>query len=218
MKRTAIAILGIAGLVFSGCGAQVQHKTTAPSSSSPVAGRDMRWKNPPAMAINPKAQYDAVVKTTKGSFTISLFAQQDPRSVNNFVFLANHHFFDGDLFFRVIQPFMIQTGDPLNNGRGGPGYQWKGELPPPFPYAKGIVAMANANNPDTNGSQFFICTGSECQSLNQTPTYTEVGRVTKGMGVVEAIAAGKVVVNPAMNEKSKPVHPVKILSVDIQKH
>jgi cyclophilin family peptidyl-prolyl cis-trans isomerase len=168
------------------------------------------------MVIDPHRQYEAVVKTTAGSFTISLFAKQDPVAVNNFVFLAQHQFFNGDTFFRVVKDFVIQTGDPLNQGTGGPGYQWNGELPPPYPYGPGIVAMANTGNPNTNGSQFFICTGSQSQSLNQTPIYTEVGRVTAGWDTVLKIAAGPVVANPVMGgEVSKPVHPVTILDVTV---
>lgn len=171
------------------------------------------------MTINEHDQYQAVVHTTAGTFVIDLFAQQDPVAVNNFVFLATQHFYDGDQFFRVLKPFVIQTGDPLNNGTGGPGYTWKGELPVPFPYQPGIVAMAvSDNNPNTNGSQFFICTGSESEELNQDPIYTEVGRVVKGWSTIEKIADGPVTVNPLTGEDSKPLHPYVITSITIQTH
>lgn len=201
--------------IISGCGvvAPAQHSSSAPATPHATV---RRWSHAPAMTINPHATYSAVVHTTAGAFTISLFAKQDPVAVNNFVFLARHRYFQGNRFFRVLAPFIIQTGDPLNNGTGGPGYQWKGELPPPFPYQAGIVAMANANNPNTNGSQFFICTGSESQSLNQNAIYTELGRVTKGWSVIRTIADGSVTTNPTTGENSMPLHPYSITSVTIE--
>ena len=164
------------------------------------------------MRLKSGATYTAQVSTNMGSFNIHLFARHDPVAVNNFVFLAQHGFYNGDRFFRIIRTFMIQTGDPHNNGTGGPGYQFNDELPPPYPYTPGIVAMANAG-PNTNGSQFFICTGSACSSLNQDPVYTEVGRVISGMSVVEKIAAIPVGPNPTTHEVSLPkanAHMVRV--------
>lgn len=169
------------------------------------------------MALNPKDAYRAVVHTTAGTFTMDLFSTQDPVAVNNFVFLARHKFFNSDTFFRILKSFVIQTGDPLNNGSGGPGYTWNAELPPPYPYQPGIVAMAvSGTNPNTNGSQFFICTGASSKQLNQEPLYTEVGRVVSGMSTITKIADGKVTVNPSTNELSDPVHPYRIVHITIQ--
>ncbi|MCY0908125.1 MAG: peptidylprolyl isomerase [Sulfobacillus thermotolerans] len=209
---TIPALFLVAAGMLAGCGQQAapSHKSTPKLAS----GRNLRWKTAPPMTINPKDTYVATVDTTAGSFNITLFAQQDPHAVNNFVFLAKHRFFNGDEIFRVIKPFMFQTGDPLNNGTGGPGYQWTGK-DATVPYEPGIVAMANSGSPTTNGSQFFVCTGAESTSLNQNPIYTELGRVTKGMSVVEKIASGKVKYNPAMQEDSLPVHPYYIQSVTI---
>ncbi|WP_243239440.1 peptidylprolyl isomerase [Sulfobacillus harzensis] len=169
------------------------------------------------MALNPHDSYQATLHTTAGTIVIQLFSQKDPVAVNNFVFLANHGFFNGNQFFRVIKSFVIQTGDPLNNGTGGPGYTWNAELPPPFPYQPGIVAMAvSESGPNTNGSQFFICTGSQSEELNSNPEYTELGRVVKGWSTVLKIASGAVTTNPVTNEDSYPVHPYTITSVTIQ--
>ncbi len=173
------------------------------------------WAQPPAITLKPGANYSAVVDTNFGNFTISLFAGQDPVAVNNFIFLANQHFYDGDKFFRIIQTFMVQTGDPNNNGTGGPGYRFADELPPPYPYAPGIVAMANSGA-NTNGSQFFICTGTDCGNLNQTPNYTEFGKVTSGMAVVQKIAAIPVTTNPSTGEPSLPKQDAHIVSITIQ--
>jgi len=168
------------------------------------------------MALTPGATYSAVVDTNYGSFTMQLFAAQDPVAVNNFVFLARQHFYDGLRFFRVVQGFMVQTGDPNNNGTGGPGYRFGDELPPPQPYAAGIVAMANAG-PNSNGSQFFVCTGDQCSSLNQAPAYTELGQVSSGLAVVQAIAALPTKANPLNpSEKSTPTRNAHMISVTIQ--
>ncbi len=218
MKRHLIgsSVVGLSlGVVLSGCGSAA-NTHPHPKPAVVASGRNLRWSAPPPITINKSDVYQATVDTTKGSFVIHLFTQHDPVAVNNFVFLARHRFFNGDKIFRVIQPFMFQTGDPNNIGNGGPGYQWNGELPISFPYQPGIVAMANSGNPNTNGSQFFVCTGSQSEYLNQTPTYTEVGRVSSGMSTVQSIASGAVTKNPLTGEDSYPVHPVTILSVTIQ--
>ncbi|MCY0898348.1 MAG: peptidylprolyl isomerase [Firmicutes bacterium] len=209
-------------LFATGCGTLTSQAAGSPKpkphpvSPSPTV---RRWNSPPPLTINRRDQYEAVVHTTAGTFVIDLFAQQDPVAVNNFVFLAKQHFYDQDQFFRVLKSFVIQTGDPLNNGTGGPGYTWKGELPVPFPYQPGIVAMAvSNNNPNTNGSQFFICTGPQSEELNQDPIYTEVGRVVGGWSTIEKIADGAVTVNPLTGEDSKPLHPYVITSITIQTH
>ncbi|MCF8566136.1 peptidylprolyl isomerase [Alicyclobacillus tolerans] len=174
-----------------------------------------RWSSPPPMQIDVNKQYDAVVHTNYGNFTIQLFAKIAPHTVNNFVFLAKHNFFHNDQFFRIIKTFMIQTGDPNNNGTGGPGYQFADELPPKYPYGPGIVAMANAG-PNTNGSQFFICTGQDSTSLNSDPAYTQFGKVISGMNVVQKIASIPTTTNPMMpSEQSKPLKNAYIESVDI---
>lgn len=207
--RRGIGVLAGLGLgltiAASGCG-----------STTSGTGKHLTWSAPPAMALQAGAQYSADIATNYGPFTVSLFAQQDPVAVNNFVFLAQQHFYDGDQFFRVLQPFMVQTGDPLNNGTGGPGYHFGDELPPTEPYAPGIVAMANSG-PNTNGSQFFICTGTDCANLNQSPNYTELGKVTAGMANVQKIAAVPVTLNPITGETSTPKVDVHITGITITK-
>ncbi len=212
-QSLVILALGALSATLAGCGSTA---TSPPHPKATVSsGRNLRWPKPPAMTLNSKDTYQATVKTTAGSFVMHLFAHHDPTAVNNFVFLARHRFFNGDKIFRVIAPFMFQTGDPTNTGTGGPGYQWTGKSAS-FPYQPGIVAMANAGSNTTNGSQFFVCTGSESTSLNQNPIYTELGRVTSGMSTVQSIASGKVTKNPSTGEVSYPLHPVTILSITIQ--
>lgn len=108
---------------------------------------------------------------------------------------------------------MIQTGDPTGTGMGTPGYKFADELPPKHKYDPGIVAMANSG-PNTNGCQFFICTGSDAnRSLDPNPNYTQFGQVSEGMDVVQKIASVPVVSNG--RELSKPVTPPVISSITI---
>jgi cyclophilin family peptidyl-prolyl cis-trans isomerase len=113
------------------------------------------FDGPPPMCIDPAKRYTAVIDTSVGSMTVALDAVAAPQTVNNFVFLARYHYFDGIIFHRIIKGFMCQGGDPTGTGRGGPGYRFADELPAPGRYEIGSVAMANAG-PNTNGSQFFL--------------------------------------------------------------
>jgi cyclophilin family peptidyl-prolyl cis-trans isomerase len=217
-KYEKLLAFGAGALLLTGCGLT----SGAPSKpSQPKIGYKQHWSSPPKLTINPKAKYTATVHTSDGIFVIQLFASLDPVSVNNFVFLARHHFYNGDKVFRIIQPFMFQTGDPKQNGTGGPGYVFRGKLPPPVAYGPGIVAYANqgSHNLDSNGSQFFVCTsGPDCASMNspQYAFYPEIGKVIRGMKVVDKIGATPVTTNPATGEDSLPTRPVIIRSVTIQ--
>ena len=110
----------------------------------------------PQMVIDADKSYRALIQTNQGEIKIRLFANDAPRTVNNFVFLANQGFYDGVTFHRVINDFMAQGGDPTGLGSGGPGYQFEDETESGLVFDQpGLLAMANAG-PDTNGSQFFI--------------------------------------------------------------
>jgi len=170
------------------------------------------WNTPPTMQIDISKKYSALIATNLGAFTVRLFADESPLTVNNFVFLAKSGFYNEVIFHRIIKSFMIQGGDPTGTGCGGPGYQFKDELPPKHSYEPGIVAMANSG-PNTNGSQFFICTGSDATYLNQQPNYTQFGKVTKGMDVIESIAS--VPVTYSNGEMSRPSTPPFIRSIII---
>ncbi|NOU96974.1 peptidylprolyl isomerase [Paenibacillus sp. LMG 31456] len=156
-----------------------------PATQQPAAKKS--WTTPPEMKIDAKKTYQATVATTKGTFKIDLFAKDAPKTVNNFVFLAKEGFYQDIIFHRVISTFMVQTGDPTGTGRGGPGYKFEDELKTPYKYEPGIVAMANSG-PNTNGSQFFICSGEDCKGLNKKPDYSIFGKVSEGMDVVQKIA------------------------------
>jgi cyclophilin family peptidyl-prolyl cis-trans isomerase len=198
----------------AGCGTKSAGPNSNPSaspSSGPSAAKS--WTEPPQMAIDPAKSYQAAIETSKGSFTIDLFAKDAPVTVNNFLFLAKQHFYDGIIFHRVIKDFMIQTGDPTGTGSGGPGYAIKDELHGPHKYEQGIVAMANAG-PDTGGSQFFVCSGS-CDHLNQIPNYAIFGKVSAGMDTVLSIADSPVTTDPYSGQESRPVNNITINKITI---
>ncbi|OGG08676.1 peptidylprolyl isomerase [Candidatus Gottesmanbacteria bacterium RBG_16_43_7] len=152
--------------------------------------------------------YTAILHTTSGDITIEFNVKMTPKTVENFVTLAQKNFYNNTIFHRVIKGFMIQGGDPKGDGTGGPGYKFDDE---PFTgdYTRGTVAMANAG-PDTNGSQFFIIHADYQLSKN----YVIFGRVVSGMDTVDTIANAPV--KPQLGgEQSQPVNPTVVKSVEI---
>lgn len=132
--------------------------------------------------LEPDLDYQAVIVTNKGSMLIDLFEEQTPATVNNFVFLARHHYYEGIVFHRVLEDFMAQTGDPTGTGSGGPGYRFEDEIVDDLSHDEaGILSMANAG-PGTNGSQFFI-------TFTATPwldgAHTVFGEVVQGETVLD---------------------------------
>lgn len=156
-----------------------------------------KYASAPKMTINTKGVYCAGINTNRGLIVLELDPQIAPITVNNFVFLAQHQFYDGLIFHRVVPGFVIQTGDPLGTGKGGPGYQFNDE-PVHGKYTAGAVAMANSG-PNTNGSQFFITLADDSTKLQ--PQYNLFGHVVAGMEVVLKIQgpdpdAGKLSITP----------------------
>jgi cyclophilin family peptidyl-prolyl cis-trans isomerase len=184
---------------------------TTPAAATTTAVK--RWSKPPAMQIDTSKTYFATVDTSLGVFKIQLFASETPNTVNNFIFLSQQGFFDGVIFHRIIKTFMIQTGDPTGTGGGSPGYKFSDELPPKHSYDPGIVAMANAG-PNTQGSQFFICTGADAKNLNSMPNYTQFGQVVEGMDIVQKIASVPVGASSS-GEISRPKTPPVIKTITI---
>jgi cyclophilin family peptidyl-prolyl cis-trans isomerase len=175
----------------------------AADGSSP---RRTEFPEAPPMCIDPSKRYTAEVVTSLGTLVIALDAATAPKTVNNFVFLARYHYYDGIIFHRIIQGFMCQGGDPTGTGRGGPGYRFEDELPKPGRYEIGSVAMANAG-PNTNGSQFFIVSGRSGVQL--PPQYSLFGKVVKGLDVVSQMEA------VATDRSDRPKDDVVIQSVTI---
>jgi cyclophilin family peptidyl-prolyl cis-trans isomerase len=159
---------------------------------------------PPALEIDLTKNYTAVFDTDLGEFKIELFADKVPTTVNNFVFLAKENFYDGTIFHRVIDDFMVQGGDPTGTGRGGPGYRFADEFDASLKHDKrGVLSMANAG-PNTNGSQFFITHGP-------TPwldgKHAVFGQLVEGEDVFMSI--------PARDPNQVDSPAVKLISVKI---
>jgi peptidyl-prolyl cis-trans isomerase A (cyclophilin A) len=155
----------------------------------------------------------AAFDTTEGTFKIKLHADKAPKTVENFVSLAEgtktgKPFYDGTVFHRVIPDFMIQGGDPQGTGRGGPGYQFADEFHASLKHTKpGILSMANAG-PNTNGSQFFITVAATTFLDNKHSVF---GEVTEGYSVVEKISKVQ------RDGQDRPKKEVRINSVKIER-
>jgi cyclophilin family peptidyl-prolyl cis-trans isomerase len=165
------------------------------------------------MTIDPNKTYTATMVTDKGTMVISLFAQETPITVNNFVTLARKGFYNNTIFHRVIKGFMIQGGDPKGDGTGGPGYQFNDE-PITREYTRGTIAMANSG-PNTNGSQFFIMHAT----YPLPKQYVIFGAIdpsdTASLATLDAIANSPVTDN-GMGEDSKPVTPTVLQSITVK--
>jgi peptidyl-prolyl cis-trans isomerase B (cyclophilin B) len=170
-----------------------------PASASSVTPTDTMPSDPNAML---KGKHVVVLKTSKGNITLELDADKAPKTVTNFVKLAQKGYYDGLIFHRVIPSFMIQGGDPSGNGTGGESF-WGGEFEDEandLLMNQGVIAMAN-RGPNTNGSQFFIVTADTGTPWLQG-RHTIFGKVTGGMDVALAIS------NVERDGSDKPVTPV----------
>jgi cyclophilin family peptidyl-prolyl cis-trans isomerase len=149
----------------------------------------------------------ATVETSCGSFTIALDTARAPRTTASFAYLARHGVYDDTLFHRIIPGFIVQGGDPTGSGTGGPGYSVDEAPPQDLSYTRGIVAMAKSpvEPPGRSGSQFFVVTAADA---GLTPDYALVGRVTRGMDVVQRI-------EQLGTSSGKPKQPVVIRRMTI---
>lgn len=150
-------------------------------------------------------------ETTRGTIKAELYPEIAPNTVNNFISLIQKGFYDGTIFHRVIPGFMIQGGDPMGNGTGGPGYTIRGEFASngynnPLRHTRGVISMARAAHPNSAGSQFFIM---HADAPHLDGQYAAFGKVVAGMDVVDKIAA----VRTDWNDK--PTTPVKMKTVEL---
>lgn len=165
--------------------------------------------NKPDNSIIKNMSHTITIKTNMGEISFTTYDADAPNTVNNFITLANEGFYNGVIFHRVIDGFMIQGGDPTGTGAGGPGYNFNDELNPQTDsykegYKKGVVAMANAG-PNTNGSQFFIMVADYPLPNN----YTIFGKVVSGQEVADAISKVET------QSGDRPVSPVTIEKVTV---
>jgi cyclophilin family peptidyl-prolyl cis-trans isomerase len=188
----------------AGCVRTVPPKTTKPT-----------YKSAPAMTIDASKTYVATFATSCGTFTATLDAKDEPKGVNNFVFLAKNHFYDGLTWHRVVKDFVIQGGDPKGDGSGGPGYSVVTETPKDG-YPLGTLAWAKTGtDPNgTAGSQFFVVTGSSTSALSQKTNgsyqYGAFGKVTSGIANAEKIMS----LAPASGDGA-PTIPMYIFKITI---
>jgi peptidyl-prolyl cis-trans isomerase B (cyclophilin B) len=160
----------------------------------------------------------AIIKTTEGEIQIEFWADVAPKTVENFKKLAQGGFYDGTAFHRIIKGFMIQGGDPLTKdaakehlwGTGGPGHTIKAEFND-RKHQRGVISMARSSNPDSAGSQFFICDG-DASFLDRQ--YTAFGKLIKGEDVLAKIAGTSVGMSNS-GEPSKPLKRIGVISVTI---
>lgn len=189
----------------AGCVTTVPKQTTKP-----------RYTQSPPFTLTDTVDYFAHVVTSCGSFDMNLHSTDAPKAVNSFIFLARNHFYDGLKFWRVAKDFVIQGGDPLNNGNGDAGYQLPTE-PPPGGYHVGSVGMANGG-PNSTSSQFFVVlTTAGAKQLGGPPyPFTDIGDIIKGSDVIQKLGS-MYSANADPNDKSTQVAriPIYIFKVTI---
>jgi len=163
----------------------------------------------PKQALKQGEEATAVVQTSCGTFEIALDTQRAPKTANSFAYLSEEGFYDDLTFHRIVPGFVIQGGDPLGTGTGGPGYKVVEKPPANLAYTKGTVAMAksSAEPPGSSGSQFYVVTGADA---GLPPEYALVGKVSEGLDVVERI--GKL-----GTASEKPKQTVLIEKITIEK-
>ena len=190
MKRilgTALVLLAVSACDAGG-GAPAA-TSFAPGCDTDIVTCMEQRTTPPPTVIDPSKKYTATVHTTRGDFVISFVDPKiAPQTVNNFVYLSQNHFYDGLTFHRVEPGFVVQGGDPLGNGTGGPAYKLPNESNP-SKWPRGTAGMAS-NAAGVSGSQFFITIGDAPFLDNPTGVYNHFGQVTSGMDVLDKIKVG----------------------------
>lgn len=164
--------------------------------------------------ITADADVRATIVTSCGEIVLRLDPSRSPETVDNFVFLARQDFYDGTVFHRVVEDFLIQGGDPDAVGTGGPGYRIPDEYPAPeFEFEQGVAAMWNTGR-NTTGSQFFIVLGEQGRVLN--PLFNILGQVVEGDDVLDRITDVPTATRPDSREESLPLETVYIEDVEIE--
>ncbi len=193
MQRKLI-LTGLALVTLLGAGCSTPTGTAVQGTTDTYSYSNSETKTPPKETMDTYTYQGALpaeqiegkqvrITTSKGEIVVALYPDTAPLAVSNFLSLAGNGFYDGVIFHRVIEGFMVQGGDPTGTGRGGPGYRFPDELSDDRTYARGTLAMANSG-PDTNGSQFFIMH----KDYPLQHDYTIFGQVISGLEVVDAIA------------------------------
>lgn len=197
MKRKLVLFMSMLMMLLTASGC------SGSRAAQPQDGAGGDEKQPASVS---QKNHSAIFETSKGNFRVELFEDKAPITTKNFITLVNKGFYDGLIFHRVIDGFMIQGGDPNGNGTGGPGYTIKDEFHRDLRHSSaGILSMANAG-PNTGGSQFFITLAPTSWLDGKHAVF---GKVTEGLDVVEAI--GKV----KTGSQDRPVENVVIKKISI---
>jgi peptidyl-prolyl cis-trans isomerase B (cyclophilin B) len=218
MLKPLSVLLCAMALVFAACGDDEDQPADQKAAAAPPAEeqagckdveqptpREDGGQNKPQKPLDPAKTYEVELQTSCGAFTIRLDQKTSPKAAASFAALARSGFLDDTIFHRIVPGFVIQGGDPTASGTGGPGYSTRDSVPANAAYVPGVVAMAKAGNEPagTAGSQFFVVTGD----AGLTPDYAVLGKVTKGMDVVQAIGE---LGDPASGGTGTPLQSVVI--------
>ena len=231
MRRACLALaiaLGTAGCGSSGSTSTTTSTTAAGSATTTTSTKTSggaaaacrtvpvpmpkgaQHLRPPQVKLDPSRTYTVTVLTSCGTFAFTLDVKQSPKTSASIYYLVKRGFFDGLTFHRVAAGFVIQGGDPLGNGSGGPGYTVVEAPPPGTQYVRGVVAMAKTGTDPSgaSGSQFFVVTGA---NVGLPPQYAVAGKVVSGIDVVEKI--GSLPTNPPGD--GAPTPPVVMSKVTV---
>ena len=190
---------------------QFRDQPTACGAEQPPPNELVDYETPDDLALSTGAT--ATIVTSCGEIVIELDTETSPLSVNSFAFLAQEGFYDGTVFHRIVDDFVIQGGDPEASGSGGPGYAIPDEFPDEgFVYDEGVVALAKTPASNSTGSQFFIVHGTQGAILS--PTFNVIGRVVSGMDTVEQIASIETI-RGVTREVSNPTETAYVESITI---
>jgi peptidyl-prolyl cis-trans isomerase B (cyclophilin B) len=231
LRRLSVLLCAVA-LVAAGCGddddsgsatPEKKPAATAPAEEQQQGQckdvdqpppREDGGQTRPKRPLDASKTYEVELQTSCGSFTIRLAQRISPNAAASFASLARGGFFDDTIFHRIVPGFVIQGGDPTASGTGGPGYSTRDRVPQSASYDVGVVAMAKAGNEPagTAGSQFFVVTGA---GAGLTPDYALLGKVTKGMKVVQAIGQ---LGDPASGGAGTPLQSVVIEKAAVREH
>jgi len=189
----ALVAVGIVAAVLISSGSDSEDESSTTTAADSNGCKTVEAPKPKTVSFKAPKQVleqgdpaTAVVKTSCGSFEITLDTQRAPKTANSFAFLADEGFYDDLTFHRIVPGFVIQGGDPEGTGTGGPGYSVDEKPPPNLSYTKGLVAMAksSAEPPGRSGSQFYVVTGADA---GLPPEYALVGKVSEGFDAISRI-------------------------------
>jgi peptidyl-prolyl cis-trans isomerase B (cyclophilin B) len=218
-RRGAAALLAaVVVLGAAACGGGKSASSTSTDASgctsvTPPAGKARQAAKPTAR-LDPSKSYDVRFRTNCGSFTIRLAVKTSPETTASFLSLVKKGYFNGTVFHRIVPGFVIQGGDPTGSGTGGPGYTTIDPPPASTRYTLGVAAMAKAGSEPASsaGSQFFVVTAKDAQL---PPDYAVLGKVVKGLAVVEAVGQ---LGDPSSGGEGVPTETVEIEKATVDVH